>query len=100
MTAAIFDLVRWSQAELVPDHVMSDGILWVCCKERVLLLLHLLANRLVDQVQRYGSLGISIFYVRQHGGATSVEGSAGTSSLLGLRHDSHLKFFVDTLYLI
>ena len=79
---------------------MSDGILWVCCKERVLLLLHLLANRLVDQVQRYGSLGISILYVRQHGGTTSVEGRAGTSSLLGLRHDSHLKFFVDTLYLI
>ena len=48
LTSAIFDLIWWSQAELVPDHVMTNRVLRVSCKEGVLLLFHLLANRLVD----------------------------------------------------
>ena len=79
---------------------MTDCVFRISGQKGVLLLLHLLANRLVDQVQRDGTLGVSILYIRQHGGTTAIEGRAGTSSLLGLWHDSHLKFFVDTLYLI
>lgn len=53
LAAPIFELIGRDEAEFLSDHAVADCVLGVGSEERVLLFLHLLANRLVDELEGY-----------------------------------------------